>query len=105
MATGRRAISESSSAASRSGQATLQCVNNPVRAVALVDLTLSAARLVSLDVFDLAGRRVASPINSELLTAGTRRISISTDGWPQGCYFCELTAGGPKLRSKFVVVN
>jgi hypothetical protein len=80
-------------------------VCNPVHFAALVDLTLPAAGLVSVDVFDLAGRRVAHPIEREQLVAGTRRISIPTEGWPPGCYFCELTAGGPRLRSKFVVVR
>ncbi len=78
---------------------------NPARSRALVRFTLPAAEVVTLAIYDLQGRRVASLLDREPRSAGTHTVQVRTEGWPAGCYFCRLETGGARLTRKLVVLE
>ncbi|MGH9418923.1 MAG: T9SS type A sorting domain-containing protein, partial [Thermoanaerobaculia bacterium] len=78
---------------------------NPVRGAAIVRFSLPQASPVSLMVFDLQGRRVASLLEHTVRPAGTNDVALRTDAWREGFYFCRLEAGGVSATRKFVVLK
>jgi hypothetical protein len=60
---------------------------------------------VSLDVFDLQGRRVDTVLSKSWQTAGEHQVSIPTAGWASGCYLYRMEAGGSRATRKMVVVR
>jgi hypothetical protein len=78
---------------------------NPVRASATIRYALPAEGPVSLDVFDLQGRRVASLLRNIIRPAGISQISLEVVGWREGFYFCRLKAAGSVATRKFVVLR
>lgn len=78
---------------------------NPVRSGASIRLALPSSGPVGLDVFDLQGRRVATILHNEMRTAGIQDVSIRTDGWPRGLYFCRLEASGATATRKMMVIR
>jgi hypothetical protein len=78
---------------------------NPVRAGAVVRYTLPRDERVTLAVYDLLGRCVASPLDHEAQLAGEHEVTVRTDGWPQGSYFVRLEAGGASTVRKMLVVK
>lgn len=78
---------------------------NPATTHAVIRFTLREAASTDLDVFDLAGRRVARPLNHEPQAAGPHELEVSTREWPAGCYFLRLAAGGGAHMRKILVVH
>ena len=78
---------------------------NPVRSSAVIRFTLPAAAPVSLAVYDVQGRRVASLLDHELRPAGRHEVAVRTDGWPEGFYFYRLESGGEAARRKMLVIR
>jgi hypothetical protein len=78
---------------------------NPARSSALIRFTLPSEGVVSLAVYDLQGRRVASLLDRSPQNAGAHEVRVRTDGWPTGCYLWRLKAGGTALTRKMVVVR
>ena len=60
---------------------------------------------MSLAVFDLAGRRVATLLDHELVTAGTHEAVLDSRGLPAGIYLYRLSAGLQSTTRKMVVVK
>jgi type IX secretion system substrate protein len=79
-------------------------VPNPVHASAVIRFTLAAPASVSLAIFDLAGRRVASLVQRERTSAGQHEIPLNTHGLAPGCYLCRFEAGVRRVTRKIVVV-
>ena len=86
-------------------QLAIMVAPNPVRAEAVARFTLPAAGLVSLDVFDLQGRRVVSVVHSEAQSAGVHEVPIHSSGWREGMYFCRLSIGGAIATRKLAVLR
>ena len=82
-----------------------QAIPNPARSHALLRFTLPCGGFVTLAVYDLEGRRVALPLDRALRSAGPQEVSVRTEGWPPGCYFCRLEFGGLSLTRKMVVLE
>ncbi len=82
-----------------------QCFPNPVRATAQIRFDLPAAGIVTLSVYDLQGRRVATPLNRSVLPAGDHRVEVSTQAWRPGMYLCRLEEAGRVASRKIVVVR
>jgi hypothetical protein len=59
---------------------------------------------VQLTVFDLAGRRVATLVNS-LQTAGVHRSDWNGAGLARGMYFCRLTTGGRSISRPILALK
>jgi hypothetical protein len=78
---------------------------NPFRASATIRFALPAAGPVSLAVFDIQGRRVASLLDHALRPAGMNEVSVRPDGWRDGFYFCRLEAGDATAIQKMVLLR
>lgn len=75
---------------------------NPVRATATVRFAVPQAGPVTLAVFDVQGRRVASLLDHALVPAGTHQLTFEAGEWREGFYFCRLEVGGASATRKFV---
>jgi hypothetical protein len=77
---------------------------NPARTSTAIDFTLPRSGMVSLSVFDPAGRRVAEVLAPKLEAAGPRRIRVDTSGWKSGIYFARLVFDRESSVRKLVVL-
>jgi hypothetical protein len=80
-------------------------IPNPIRAEAVARLVLPVGGLVSLDVYDLQGRRVAAILHSEERAAGVHEVPIRASGWREGVYFCRIRIGGATATRKMAVLR
>jgi hypothetical protein len=78
---------------------------NPVHSTATIRFALPAEGVVSLEIFDLQGRRVAALLDHILRPAGINVVSLNAEGWREGFYFCRLRAGRATATRKFVVLR
>ncbi|MGQ0721160.1 MAG: T9SS type A sorting domain-containing protein [Candidatus Eiseniibacteriota bacterium] len=81
----------------------LESAPNPFELGTEVRFALPAAARVRVDVFDVAGRRVSTPIEDKWLGTGEHRLSFVSDGLPSGVYWCRLQAGVDVVTRKLVV--
>jgi hypothetical protein len=65
--------------------------------------TLPAAARVWLDVLDVQGRLVASPVRGEAQPAGEGSVTLDTRGWRPGVYLANLRAAGRSSTRRIVV--
>jgi hypothetical protein len=78
---------------------------NPVRAAATVRFALPSQGPVSLSVYDLQGRQVATILRQQHFPAGRHEIPLTAAAWKEGFYFLRLEAGGAEATRKFVVIR
>jgi hypothetical protein len=78
---------------------------NPVRLKTSVRFALPLASAVTLEVFDLQGRRLAAPLDHEPQAAGPHEVEIATAGWASGTYLYRLDAGGARTTRKMLVLK
>jgi hypothetical protein len=88
----------------RSGMS-LTLAPNPSRGAVRFAFSLVAPATVSLDVFDISGRRVATPLNHSLQPSGDHALSLDTTRLRAGIYYCRLHAGADRLTRRFVVLD
>ena len=60
---------------------------------------------MTLSVYDLQGRRVATPLVHVLQQAGPHDVPVRSAGWKPGVYLYRLEAGGLSATRKMVVVE
>ena len=82
----------------------------PWETAAGILLELSGVTEVTVRIYDLMGRRVASPYEREILPSGVNLISwdLTNDAGHRvacGTYFCVVEAGGSTHRSKIAVIG
>ncbi|WP_184874004.1 T9SS type A sorting domain-containing protein [Chryseobacterium sp. G0240] len=63
---------------------------NPFRDETVFPITLKTASLVSIDLYDLSGRRVAKVIDRQKLSAGEQRITLSRNQLRSGMYMAKI---------------
>ncbi len=78
---------------------------NPVRLSTTIRFAISAPARVTLSVFDLAGRCIATPLKGDEQTAGSHQIELHASGWPSGVYYYRFDAAGATTVRKMVVVK
>ena len=78
---------------------------NPVRGAARIHFSLPAAASVSLAIFDLQGRRMATLLDGRVQAAREHDAPVRTDGWSPGCYLYRLQVGEQSVTRKFLVVR
>lgn len=78
---------------------------NPCRGETSLRYRLSSSARVSLEIFDVAGRRVANLAQDERQRSGWHRVSWVAQGLPAGLYFSRLTVDGQPHARKFVLVR
>ena len=76
----------------------------PSRSVTRISWALPAPAGVDLDVFDLQGRLVASPLRASEQPAGPGGVSLITEGWRPGVYLVRARAGNSGAERRIVVV-
>lgn len=69
---------------------------------ATLEFSLPSAREVTLSVFDLGGRRMATVAPGQL-PAGVNRLTWEAEDAPSGIYFCRLDAGALNAMRKVVI--
>lgn len=74
---------------------------HPVRDEVRFRVELAEAGRVGIDLFDLAGRRVADPID-RLLPAGPSEVRWNAEGLAPGLYVARLAAGGRTASLRLV---
>ena len=75
---------------------------NPFVRTTSVRFTLPQASRVTLEVLDVAGRRVATLADDALLPAGRHEVEFSAAGLRPGLYLCRLAAAGVRSTTKLV---
>lgn len=76
---------------------------NPAHARTRVAFELAAAGRARLEVFDLAGRRVAAPLDA-VLGAGPHEVDLDVAGLAPGLYLYRLSAGAGGRSRRMLVV-
>jgi hypothetical protein len=89
--------------------ALLDNMPNPFAETTTLRIGLPKASAVQVDVFDVAGRRVASE-RTAMLPAGWREISLRArdqagSTLPSGVYFCRIRAAGETITRKMVIAR
>ena len=80
----------------------LEVYPNPVQDRFAAVFSLSGDSYIQLEVYDLAGRRVAVPWSGGL-PAGDQQILVDAGNWPSGMYWLIATDGrGARLTRKVV---
>jgi hypothetical protein len=77
---------------------------NPFNAMTRIGYELPNNSQVSLDVFDVLGRRVDEVV-SGMQSAGTHEVMFDGSGLGSGVYFVRLKAGGETRSGKMVMVK
>ena len=78
---------------------------NPATSTAIIEYSLEEAGLVSVTVYDVRGRRVATPISQSSRPGGAGSVVFETRGLPQGVYFVKLDAGHKSVTRKLLIVR
>ena len=60
---------------------------------------------VSLNIFDLTGRQVASLINNDVMMPGYHQISWNPGLLPSGVYLVELVTSGKSFNQKITYIK
>jgi hypothetical protein len=81
------------------------CWPNPFRSATEIRFTLAAAEDVTLSVFDLAGREVATLLRGERLGPGPHRVAFAGRALASGVYLCALRAGDARDTAKIVLAK
>jgi hypothetical protein len=82
-----------------------QSIPNPARSSAIIRFALSEAAPVTLAVYDLQGRRVATVLDHVPTDAGRHELVVQTGRWKPGVYLYRIEAGGRSANRKLVVVE
>ena len=77
---------------------------SPARNRSTVSLELPRTEPVTLDLFDVSGRRIASLLRETPLAAGRHEIEIPLEGVTAGVYFVRANAGAESVSRKVVRV-
>ncbi len=77
---------------------------NPFNPVTTIEYEVARAGLVSLEVFDVGGRRVATLIAGEHREAGHYSVSYTATG-ASGVYFARLQTAGGEVTRKIVLLK
>jgi hypothetical protein len=75
----------------------------PARARTELRWSLPRATVVSVDVLDAQGRRVARPLAGSWQAAGAGFVALETRGWRPGVYMARLRAGRAESIRRIVV--
>lgn len=82
----------------------LSAYPNPFNAQTTIAFDLPESGDVSLKLFDLLGREVATLLN-ERMNAGTHTINYSASELPSGVYFAALEANGSQATQKLLLLK
>jgi hypothetical protein len=82
----------------------LEILPNPFRTSTSISFSLPSAASVTLEVFDVSGRLVATLLKQANLTAGSHRVEFRQLALPSGLYLSRLKAGPEVVTRKMLVL-
>jgi hypothetical protein len=77
---------------------------NPFNPSTEIRFTLAAPADVALEIFDVLGRRVATPVAARL-EAGPHKVEWNAEGLPSGVYFYRMNADGFSAVRKMLLLR
>ncbi|HEX5131711.1 MAG TPA: S8 family serine peptidase, partial [Candidatus Krumholzibacteria bacterium] len=78
---------------------------NPVAGLATIDFGLNREDVVAINVYDVAGRRVATLLNRGSRAAGSGTVTFDTSALASGVYFVRMESAGQATSRKITVVK
>lgn len=78
---------------------------NPTHSNTVIRFTLPEPTLVSLEVFDVQGRLVATLLNHEPRRTGEHAVQVPTASWHAGVYLYRLRAGHAEVTRRMLVLR
>ncbi len=78
---------------------------SPVSGTATVNFTMGQEGRVSIAVYDVAGRRVASLLDASSYAAGPSSVQFDAHNIPSGVYFVKMQTASTTLSKKITVVK
>jgi hypothetical protein len=78
---------------------------NPFNATTIIDFDLSENAVVTLKVFDITGRKVATIIDREKMNKNSYKVKFSPDNLPTGIYVYQMNANGNMLTKKMLYIK
>jgi hypothetical protein len=78
---------------------------NPFNPVTNIRFTLPQISNVTLKVYGIDGKEVATLVNNELVSAGTKEVSFNASTFASGIYFYTITAGDFRETRKMMLVK
>ena len=63
---------------------------NPFNPTTTLSINLPQSDNVTIEIFDLSGKRVASILNNSILSAGNHKISVNASSWASGVYVAKI---------------
>jgi hypothetical protein len=78
---------------------------NPFNPSTKIDFSIPKSEFVTLKVFDISGREVASLVNQRLLTGKYTVTFDNTNGLSSGVYFFRLVAGNYVQTKKMMMIK
>jgi hypothetical protein len=82
----------------------LSCAPNPFNARTLIRFSVPQAGKVTLDLFDIGGRNVATILNTSL-SSGEHAVPFDGAEQPSGIYFLRLSAANHQTATKLVLLK
>lgn len=80
-------------------------VPNPANGLVRLRYSADAPSAMDLEIYDVAGRRVASVFSGRHLDAGPGTVDFDASGLASGVYFLKLTAGDRSVSRKIVITR
>ena len=77
---------------------------NPVSSSAILTFVLSSRQQVSLEIYDITGRRVMVAADG-MMCQGSNNITIDTASLSTGMYFARLTMEGDSATTRMIVIK
>jgi hypothetical protein len=78
---------------------------NPFNPSTKIEFTLEKEDCVSLNVYDIQGRKIATPIISEKLEEGPHQVNLDLKSYPSGIYLYVLSSGKNEIAKKMLLVK
>ncbi len=78
---------------------------NPVRASTTIEFAIAEQAEVTLEVYDVLGRKVATLVDGKAMTPATYRVQWQANGLPSGTYVYRIEAGSFTASKQMVLVK
>ena len=78
---------------------------NPFNPTTIIRYGIPAAERVTLKVFNILGKEMATLVNSELKVAGAYQVEFNASRLPSGVYFYRLEAGKNVSSKKLILIK
>ncbi len=78
---------------------------NPFNPTTEIKFSIPKAAKVSLDIFDVLGRKVTSLLTDKRLTQGQHQVSFNANGLASGMYIYRLSAGEVTISKKMILIK